>query len=1084
MKSNDSLAELTSKRFNEILTSEQISAQPSVLVLRGFTSAQLDTIKNAANASECECVIPDVSPLDIKAVTENARAFLASLMLPNTKPVICIYEQFISVCDTLNAGIKLTDKQFFIIDNNLFLTTSPSLLSDEISQKLSEYFDGESSEISEQLVAYTQYYSDAERMCKSCFGVKHINKHTDIKLPVIPFFSTLRFDELPENDIGTEIEAHSDEMWSYLIDLLNGRDVFPVTIISSELDRCDRTVTALASVLTQIGVKFGIKKRNSFEEIVGATRSFSSLLHRLHGSSAEFRMLRFYKHPTLSNESIDISQEAVISDIVNQSEKALSDDKSFKNLFITAPTGAGKSLLFQLPAIYLAEQHNAVTIVVTPIIALMKDQVEGLENHGINCATYLNSTISFEERERRSAQIKSGEKSIVYLAPELLLSCPIETILGERKLGLFVVDEAHTVTTWGRDFRVDYWFLGDYLKKARRNGLMFPVLCLTATAVFGGTEDIVNETISTLNLKNTRVLLGNVKRDNIEFDIRSFEKGEERGSYEQVKIAHSARVISEYVDKDEKALIYCPYTTQVSEMLRQVDNEHKPYVGMYHGQLKDVQKNLYQDYFRSGKYKAMICTKAFGMGIDAKDIRHCYHFAPSGNLSDYVQEIGRIARERNSHGIARIDFSLSDMRYTRALRGMSNLKQYQLKEMIRKLYDIYSVKNHRNLLIAPDVFGYMFNEEELENKVKNGLLLISKDLEETYGFPVINIRPKTMFTKCFVCVDPGFEKQFTDKYHNVIRKIKDRGPVTELNRNPLSSDTIRSNAGSLYEVDMSAIWENEFSKLTFGDFKRRFFEGLLFSENGEKKLWPRVKMTIRYKTTFEEVFNTFSLVLEKLTEVFADLKENCGFFEFDDFKSRMNAAFESTDISINAEFMRLILDMFIVDAKGSSQITKDRDSLTFIQKRSANGTESTYRVIGTNWLGLKNKLLEQLSRCRVNADDNRFLAYVPPCREDRKLHRLLNLLEILELATYELRGGANTEIFVRINDPMKLRYLSQGRYSNRLLRNIDRKNKAATRTLSRFFQCDLTSEQRWDVIENYFLGNEAYVNQMLNIDED
>lgn len=1056
--------ELITTRFSEIVS---IAEKQTAFVLKGFTAPEIESICKTAEKLGCDVQVPDVSPLDISGIENGAREFLVSLMTPGDKPLVCLYEQYQSVCTTLSGGVKLTDRRFVIVDNNLFLSVSPALIPENTAKELAAYFDSESTEDPENLSIYTKYYSDADRFGVSGYGVRQINKHTDEKLQVIPFFQPLKSDVLPEEETGSELEAMSDEMWQYIMDIQNGTVPEPVTIICGENNSGDCSVAALAGVLSVLGVKFGVKKYNAFEEIITGTRSFLPLLRRMHGKNAEFRQLKFYKSPNFSNEVIEISQEAVISDIVNQSEKALSGDKTHRNFFITAPTGAGKSLLFQLPAIHLAEQYDAVTIVVSPLIALMKDQVEGLEERGVTCATFLNSTISYEEREKRSAQIKNGEKSIVYLAPELLLSCPLETLLGSRKPGLFVVDEAHTVTSWGRDFRVDYWFLGDYIKKARRSGFIFPVLCLTATAVYGGTEDVVNETIETLGLKHTRILLGSVRRENIDFDIRRFEKGA-TGSYEENKFKHSAKVIAEYVGESKKALIYCPYTTQVRELWNRVDSSCREKVGMYHGQLGTDLKNHYQEYFRNGKMSAMICTKAYGMGIDVKDITDCYHFAPSGNLADYIQEIGRIARDRNSQGTARIDFNPSDMRYTRVLHGISGLKQYQLKEMLRKLYDIYSVKNHRNMLVAPDVFGYLF-DSDIENKVKNGLLLLSKDLEEKYGYPVIVVRPKTMFTKSFVCVAPDFEQKFITKYSSAVRKLRDDASET----------SVRKNAGNLYEVNMSYIWENEFSDLTFADFKRRFFEGELFSESGKKQFWPRMKLSIRYKKPFEQVFSTLSDFTGKMSEVLTQLQDN-GFFGFDEFHKGMKEKLEGTETELNGEFLRIILDTFLVEP-GERFVNAKKNPFKFIQKR-ANGVESKYRIINNNHLGLASRFLRLLSERKPNSGDD-YVAYIPTAdgSEKDKLMRLLNMLEILGLSSYEIRGGANVEVFVRINDPMKLKYLSTGKYTNLILRDIESKNNSATATLSSFFQADLTSEQRWNVVENYFLGNESAVKEALGV---
>ena len=139
-------------------------------------------------------------------------------------------------------------------------------------------------------------------------------------------------------------------------------------------------------------------------------------------------------------------------------------------------------------------------------------------------ATCINSSISYEARQQRINEIRSGKKSIVYLAPELLLATGLQTLLGERKIGLLVIDEAHTVTSWGRDFRSDYWFLGDFLKSVKKNGYAFPVLCLTATAVYTGVDDVVNDTIAELDLNNPILHLGNVKRKNIRFDISCRQK--------------------------------------------------------------------------------------------------------------------------------------------------------------------------------------------------------------------------------------------------------------------------------------------------------------------------------------------------------------------------------------------------------------------------------------------------------------------------------------------------------------------------------------------------------------------------------
>ena len=209
-----------------------------------------------------------------------------------------------------------------------------------------------------------------------------------------------------------------------------------------------------------------------------------------------------YKDLNIDRSVTKVSQGEIIETVIRQAESALvNSDEGVKNVLLTSPTGAGKSLLFQLSAIYLAEKYKCLTIVISPLVALMNDQVDNLVGNYKGIAT-LNGNIPPTQKEDIIQKIKDGQVNILYLAPELLLSYSITSFIGDRRIGLFVVDEAHTVTTWGRDFRVDYWFLGDYLRQAKRVlKYSFPIFALTATAVWdpSGKNDMVFDTIRSLN---------------------------------------------------------------------------------------------------------------------------------------------------------------------------------------------------------------------------------------------------------------------------------------------------------------------------------------------------------------------------------------------------------------------------------------------------------------------------------------------------------------------------------------------------------------------------------------------------------
>ena len=316
---------------------------------------------------------------------------------------------------------------------------------------------------------------------------------------------------------------------------------------------------------------------------------YRAILKQYWGANADFRMLDFYKDPAAGTETMQIGQGEIISTIVKQCELALDGYQDYSNVFLTAPTGAGKSAFYQVSGIYLAQVRQAVTVVITPLIALMH-QVSQLEARGVHCATFLNSNVSHEEREERLNAIHKGEKSILYIAPEMLRTTSLETLLGGRRIGLFVVDEAHTVTSWGRDFRADYWFLGDYLERQRKNGLHFLVLCLTATAVFGGKDDVIQDTISTLGLNQPILYLGRVRRDNIDFDIHPLDKQTDE-SRDEFKVNHVAQKIAEYVAEGKKTLVYCPFRSTVDSIYRAVPVAVKNRVRRYHAGMVKEERN-------------------------------------------------------------------------------------------------------------------------------------------------------------------------------------------------------------------------------------------------------------------------------------------------------------------------------------------------------------------------------------------------------------------------------------------------------------------------------------------------------------
>ena len=262
----------------------------------------------------------------------------------------------------------------------------------------------------------------------------------------------------------------------------------------------------------------------SLSEDFTPSEELTTLLQEYWGPGATFRPITLYKNPSLSGETINISQGKVVQTVIDEYENVRAG-RSFRDIFLTAPTGAGKSLLFQLPAFYISKRGD-ITIVISPLIALMKDQVNAIhQQRGFSKAAHLNSEISLLDRDRIIEQCQSGEIDVLYMAPELLMSYDIRHFVGDRRIGLMVIDEAHLITTWGRDFRVDYWYLGSKIRKIRKySEHSFPMIDVTATAVYGGEKnDMVFDTAEeSLMMHSPHYFIGRVKRDDIEFIISNY----------------------------------------------------------------------------------------------------------------------------------------------------------------------------------------------------------------------------------------------------------------------------------------------------------------------------------------------------------------------------------------------------------------------------------------------------------------------------------------------------------------------------------------------------------------------------------
>ena len=286
------------------------------------------------------------------------------------------------------------------------------------------------------------------------------------------------------------------------------------------------------------------------------------------------------------------------------------------------PTGGGKSLCYQLPSLV----RPGLTIVVSPLIALMKDQVDSLSNRGIS-ATLINSTLSTAEANQRLEHVAGGHYSMVYVAPERLRNPRFLDAIRSTPIQLLAVDEAHCISEWGHDFRPDYQRLGRF--REALGGVQ--TVALTATATPKVRQDIVDS----LKLRVAKHFITGFARDNLYL-----------GSMLCMGDREKDKQLLEFIKHQPGAgIIYAATRKRCEALVEQIGKELKISVGAYHAGLMPEQRKLIQEQFMGGNLKVIIATNAFGMGIDKSDLRYVVHYNTPGTLEAYYQEAGRAGRD-------------------------------------------------------------------------------------------------------------------------------------------------------------------------------------------------------------------------------------------------------------------------------------------------------------------------------------------------------------------------------------------------------------------------------------------------------
>ncbi len=343
------------------------------------------------------------------------------------------------------------------------------------------------------------------------------------------------------------------------------------------------------------------------------------------------------------------------------------------------PTGAGKSVCYQVPALSRYDKTGALTVVISPLVALMADQVLGLERKGVFSAVTINGLLSMPERGDALDKVRLGDASMLIISPEQLRSVSVRRVLEQREIGFWVLDEAHCLSKWGHDFRPDYRYIGRFIRERAGEGAVPPVLCLTATAKPDVVRDIVDYFSEELGI-SLKIFDGGSHRSNLEFAVVKTSEGE--------KFEHTYQIIAADLLKEGKggAIVYCSTRRRTQEMAEFLQ-EKRISASYFHGGLSPELKKDAQEGFINGELQVIAATNAFGMGIDKPDVRLVIHADIPGSLENYLQEAGRAGRDRASARCVLL-YTSEDVDRQFGLSASSRLSRREIQGVLKALRNL------------------------------------------------------------------------------------------------------------------------------------------------------------------------------------------------------------------------------------------------------------------------------------------------------------------------------------------------------------------------------------------------------------
>lgn len=395
-------------------------------------------------------------------------------------------------------------------------------------------------------------------------------------------------------------------------------------------------------------------------------------------------------------------------------EKAAAAAVHNRSLLAIFPTGGGKSITFQLPALIAGETVRGLTVIISPLQSLMKDQVDNLERQGIVDAVTINGLLSPIERAEALERVESGMATLLYISPESLRSKTIERLLVARNVVRFVIDEAHCFSAWGQDFRVDYMYIGDFIREIQEKKQLhhnIPVSCFTATAKQKVVSDICDYFKHKLGI-DLEIYATNAARSNLRYAVLYKETDEEKYSALRNLIEAKNCPTIVYVSRVKR-------TVDLAKKLKDDGFTAKP----YYGHMESSEKIATQEAFINNDVQIIVATSAFGMGVDKKDVKLVIHYDISDSLENYVQEAGRAGRDQSIQAECFVLFNDNDLDKHFMLLNQTKLSISEIQQVWRAIKDLTKMRDRvsRSPLEIARQAGWDDSVQDIETRVKTAV---------------------------------------------------------------------------------------------------------------------------------------------------------------------------------------------------------------------------------------------------------------------------------------------------------------------------------------------------------------------------